>query len=468
MVTGSAGSARNAEGFPAGPSRTIDNEDHIKIVIVSPTADTGSLQYEQKMDCFLSALFGTTDQSSDMSSLDRKIKYEGDNKVLVTFRLSSSTASFSESAEKFCTLIFHPGSSDLFRQITKEHLLGLSPAPQSSATFKRHWYRALFREVLKNGLTLLKHIDVRHDEYLPEWALTLCFAIIAQINFAVGTDLDCTEGNAVQLFGTEGVETAERILKKMMDREASKCSTAREKEFRDKFKKCAATVVGAVRSTVDVYTITGSNSSVIEEDLYLSLYNAAHMAACTLTANRGTFDAFLAYRKVAAQQHTGDYLMRASAVLWRKKTGSTKSYGGIITKEYSGTLIRLAEEAPPKKKMHPAWWVATPVVLPFAIAGGVFYGPYKLAQHFSSKGTEAELVRYNELALFVGRVFGLALDIKTLMGCVEFTQGRFKFVDDKPWVEINEGRGKADDVLEYLEQQGKSLEGWRAHLATQL
>jgi hypothetical protein len=120
------------------------------------------------------------------------------------------------------------------------------------------------------------------------------------------------------------------------------------------------------------------------------------MAACTLTANRGTFDAFLAYRKVAAQQHTGDYLMRASAVLWRKKTGSTKSYGGIITQESSGTLIRLTEEAPPEKKMHPAWWVAAPVVLPFAIAGGVFYGPYKLAQHLSSKGAEAELVRYNE------------------------------------------------------------------------
>jgi hypothetical protein len=72
------------------------------------------------------------------------------------------------------------------------------------------------------------------------------------------------------------------------------------------------------------------------------------------------------------------------------------------------------------------------------------------------------------VALFVGRAFGLALDIKTLMGCVEFTQGRFEFVDDKPWVEINKGRGKADDVLEYLEQQGKSLEEWRAHLATQL
>ncbi|KAF8243649.1 hypothetical protein K440DRAFT_38333 [Wilcoxina mikolae CBS 423.85] len=192
------------------------------------------------------------------------------------------------------------------------------------------------------------------------------------------------------------------------------------------------------------------------------------MAACTLTANRDLFDAFLAYRKAATQLRTGDFLMRASAVLWREKTGSTKSYGGIISKETSGTLIRQVEEAPPEKKMHSAWWAAAPIVLPFAIVGGVFYGPYKLAQHFSAKGSEAELVRYNELALFVGRAFGLALDIKTLMGCGEFTQGRFKLVNDKPWVEICEGRGEADDVLKYLEQQGKSLEEWRAYLATQL
>ncbi|KAF8243650.1 hypothetical protein K440DRAFT_38328 [Wilcoxina mikolae CBS 423.85] len=254
MVTGSAGSSRNADGLSrtaAGPARTVDDEDHIKIVIVSPTADAESREYKQKIDDFLCALFGTTDKSSDMSPLDREIKDEGGNKVLVTFRLSSSAAaSFSESAARFCTLIFHPGSSDLFRKITTKHLLGLSPAPESSATFKRHWYKALFREALKNGLQLLKHIDVKHVDYLPEWALTLCFAIIAQINFVVGTDLDCTEGNAVQLFGTEGVESAERILKKMMDREASKCSAVREKEFRDKFKECAATAVGAVRSAV--------------------------------------------------------------------------------------------------------------------------------------------------------------------------------------------------------------------------
>jgi len=120
------------------------------------------------------------------------------------------------------------------------------------------------------------------------------------------------------------------------------------------------------------------------------------MAACTLTANREMFDAFLTYRKSATQLRAGDFLMRASAVLWRKKTGSTKSYGGLISKENSGTLIRPAEEAPTGEGMHPAWWAAAPIVLPFAMAGGVFYGPYKLAQHLSAKGFEKKLICFNE------------------------------------------------------------------------
>jgi hypothetical protein len=142
--------------------------------------------------------------------------------------------------------------------------------------------------------------------------------------------------------------------------------------------------------------VRGSSNSAIEEDLYISLYDAVRMAACTLTANRDLFDAFLKYRKAATQLWAGDFLKRASAVLWMEKTGSTKSYGGLISKENSGTLIRPAEETPAEEGMHPAWWMAAPVVLPFAMVGGVFYGPYKLAQHLSAKGFEKKLVCFNE------------------------------------------------------------------------
>jgi hypothetical protein len=77
--------------------------------------------------------------------------------------------SFSKATEKFCTLIFHLSSSGLFRNISRKYLLGLSPASESSTTFKLHWNKALFREALMNGLQLLNNIDVEHMDYLPEW-----------------------------------------------------------------------------------------------------------------------------------------------------------------------------------------------------------------------------------------------------------------------------------------------------------
>jgi hypothetical protein len=77
------------------------------------------------------------------------------------------------------------------------------------------------------------------------------------------------------------------------------------------------------------------------------------------------------------------------------------------------------------------------------------------------------------VALFVGRAFGFALDIETLMNWVKFTQGRFEFVDDQSrqrWAEFSDAGGEVlpRDVLKYLEQYGKGLEAWRVHLAAQL
>jgi len=100
MVTGSAGPSRST----AGPSRTNDEEHHVKIVIVSPTYAADSPQFEQKIDEFLSALFGATDQSSDIPCLDR-IQRDRENRAVVSTPYFALTC-LSHSAGYLSTFFF--------------------------------------------------------------------------------------------------------------------------------------------------------------------------------------------------------------------------------------------------------------------------------------------------------------------------------------------------------------------------
>lgn len=124
----------------------------------------------------------------------------------------------------------------------------------------------------------------------------------------------------------------------------------------------------------------------------LPLFSAAHAAACVLVSNREIFKEFIRRRKIAAKKlAAGNVFLHASAVAHH----STRD---LLSRETAGDFCssKLVEEPTTRRNFHPAWWAAAPIVLPFAMAGGVFYGPYKLGQWASQEQFEKRLTGVNE------------------------------------------------------------------------
>jgi hypothetical protein len=69
------------------------------------------------------------------------------------------------------------------------------------------------------------------------------------------------------------------------------------------------------------------------------------------------------------------------------------------------------------------------------------------------------------VAVFVARAFGLALDIKVMLGWMHLE--RKVFVSDETrgmcWALLGSEKGP-DDIVNYLREQGKELEKWRGLL----
>jgi predicted transcriptional regulator len=124
----------------------------------------------------------------------------------------------------------------------------------------------------------------------------------------------------------------------------------------------------------------------------LPLFTAAHAAARVLVSDQAIFDEFIRRRKIAAKTlAAGNVFLHAGAV-------AHHSTHDLLSRETAGELCssKLVEEPSTGKNIHPAWWAATPIVLPFAMAGGVFYGPYKLGQWMSQQAFEKRLTDVNE------------------------------------------------------------------------
>jgi hypothetical protein len=143
----------------------------------------------------------------------------------------------------------------------------------------------------------------------------------------------------------------------------------------------------------------------------LPLFTAAHAAARVLVSNRPIFDEFIRRRKIAAKRLVaGNVFLRAGAV-------AHHSTHDLLSRETAGKLCSSKLVAEPSTGMivHPAclsdnqacwaaylaFWSATPIVLSFAMAGGVFYGAYKFGayifrQRMSQQAFEKRLTDVNE------------------------------------------------------------------------
>jgi hypothetical protein len=138
----------------------------------------------------------------------------------------------------------------------------------------------------------------------------------------------------------------------------------------------------------------------------LPLFTAAHAAARVLVSNRPIFDEFIRRRKIAAKRLVaGNVFLRAGAVahhsthdLLSRKTAGDLCSSKLVAEPSTGMNVHPAclSENPAYWAAHPAFWSAISIVLPFAMAGGVFYGAYKLGQRMSQQAFEKRLTDVNE------------------------------------------------------------------------
>jgi hypothetical protein len=291
------------------------------------------------------------------------------------------------------------------------------------------------------------------------------FCVVAQVNTGFMTS------NLQEPFSPDTVEYAKTFLLKYIDKHGGGTAALPSSELQ----RTVSEVVCALHSTSD------RPSGPPGAELIIPLYTAAHAAAHVLVADRGIFLEFLHRRQIAANTlKNGNVFLRASAI-------AQDSISGLLSHDTANELCspKLIEETPaPGAPMHPAWWVAAPLVLPFAIAGGIFYGPYAAARWVGSQREEAKLAEVNErtscpsyprrspelrgtVALFVARAFGLALDCGVMLRWFVWSEPKGGFVGSQQIAECGKllGHGtRINGVLTYLSGQGKELKIWRDEL----
>ncbi|KAI5820396.1 hypothetical protein BZA77DRAFT_300689 [Pyronema omphalodes] len=452
-------------------TESIGKEFYLRII--DPGCDVKIQDaYEAKINAFLRCLFPQSGDASSSCSThqtnQQHIKYSHHSMVekdiaRVSFRLSSNAITFylNEAVVTFCEALF--AKPEALRQLTVRGLLGLEPEGE---IMRKMWYMVMFRAALMNGgVPLLAYMEVVYQHtFLVDWALTLCFCIVAKVDVRAVSELQTGE------FSEESFRLAERILGKFFKKnDAAKSPRLKNVDVNTAMDDLLAVLLPIAANP--------SNGTLII-DIIIPLFTVAHAVACIL---------------LTAQEIFGEFIRRRTNV---PKTPTVAKYShavkevphhpihDLLRRNLDCDLCRskLASEA-----IHPASLSgggALPLIAACLVggftAGAVAFGGYKLVQwgwkqieqtraiqreRELKRAFEELLTKVNRLVGILDSAFALALEIQVMLEWIDLENKAFVSDETRQmcWEHLGP-RTNPDDVVDHLRRQGKKLEDSRQNL----
>ncbi|MCJ1246701.1 hypothetical protein MMC30_003910 [Trapelia coarctata] len=466
-------------------------ERHVQFVQTLDIEDED--RYGRKIDDFLYDMFQRRSPLK-FSSLERATR-NSQAVVLVTLDLSSTAratgTSFDDAAKDFCQRIFLPSTKRFLGTLTPKSILGVSPV---SPRFKRFWNRVFFKEALKHGPPMLQSINTAFkDDYLPNWALALSFAVMGNMTFAFA-DQAAEVAKMVELFGPGGVAVATLIMQKYVSNKikANLPTAQQEQEWKthlSALKVGINLVIGTTAKITAPPAYSAIDRSNEEEDsqviLLDALYDTTLAAAKVHTVNEKFWEAFLYAREKSMQGAAlsavgiGAGMLALDAAVF---TTSTVAVAPLAQWGIAGVVgFALTGEAP-LVLVTTTWWC--PPLFFAGMAATLVTTGFGVKRVWDIKKFNDKAAYHENMKKFIIFAWKVAYFSRLLMEWVNCTDAAnpsaVDFVDDEArrnWGEfiskIREATNQSvtardltpEFVVGFLKERSEDLKKWREELA---